>query len=81
MRLWTATWQIKGTSKGYQVIRDGRHVGIGHCDDFDQAVEQIRCHRLFNDRDHVVRYRDRQQQEVIVGAVPDWRRLARGSAR
>jgi hypothetical protein len=64
MPAWTATWAINEVPGGCEVIRDGRPVGIGSCDDVDDAVDRIRQHRLYEDRDHIVRRRDGQEREV-----------------
>lgn len=64
MPAWTATWAINEGSGRCEVIRDGRPVGIGSCDDLDQALEKIRRHRLYETRDHIVRRRDGQEREV-----------------
>jgi hypothetical protein len=64
MPAWTATWAINEVPGGCEVIRDGRPVGIGSCNDVDDAVDRIRQHRLYEARDHIVRRRDGQEREV-----------------
>jgi hypothetical protein len=64
MPAWTATWAINEVPGGCEVIRDGRPVGIGSCDDVDDAVDRIRQHHLYEARDHIVRRRDGQEREV-----------------
>jgi hypothetical protein len=49
------------------VIRDGRPVGIERCDGFEQAVDMILHHRLYETRDHIVRRRRGQEHEVDLG--------------
>ena len=60
LRAWTATWAINEVPTGYEVIRDGRGVGIGRCDNLEGALEAIRLHPLYDVGDHVVRHRDEQ---------------------
>ena len=51
----TALWMIKDIpNDGFEVIRDGRHVGIRRCDELEDAVEAIVEHDLFQAWDHVV---------------------------
>jgi hypothetical protein len=68
MPAWTATWAINEMPGGCEVIRDGRPVGIGSCDDVDDAVDRIRHHRLYEARDHIVRRRGGQEREVDLSA-------------
>jgi hypothetical protein len=59
---WIALWAIKDIpDDGFEVIRDGRPVGIARCDDFEEAVREILRHRLYRGRDQVVR-RDRDEE-------------------
>ena len=52
---WIALWSIKDIpDDGFEVIRDGRHVGLTRCDTFDEAVKQILRHRLYHNRDRIV---------------------------
>lgn len=63
MREWTALWAIKIIPGGaFEVIRDGRPVGIPRCDDFAETIGTIVHHRLYNDWDRVV-CRDHRGEE------------------
>jgi hypothetical protein len=67
MRPWTALWAIAVIPQGgYEVIRDGRPVGIARCDDFEQAVGAILRHDLYQSWDRVVCRSGRHQREVDV---------------
>lgn len=67
MPAWTATWAINEAPGRCEVIRDGRPVGIERCDGFEQAVDMILHHRLYETRDHIVRRRRGQEHEVDLG--------------
>jgi hypothetical protein len=68
MPAWTATWAINEIPGGCEVIRDGRPVGIGSCDDVDEAVDTIRHHHLYEAGDHIIRRRDGQERVVDLSA-------------
>jgi hypothetical protein len=70
MPAWTATWAINEVPGRWEVIRDGRPVGIASCRDLGEAVNKIRRHRLFEAGDHIVRRRDGQEREVDLGVLP-----------
>jgi hypothetical protein len=67
MPAWTATWAINEIPGGCEVIRDGRPVGIGTCDDMDEALKRIRRHRFYDPRDQVVRRQGGRDRDVNVG--------------
>lgn len=55
MQPWAALWAINDIpNDGFEVIRDGRPVGIPRCEDFDGAVEEILRHDLYQRWDRVV---------------------------
>jgi len=65
---WTARWVIKDIpDDGYEVIRDGRHVGISRCDEFVQAVEAILRHDAYQSWDRVVIAWGHHRCDVDVG--------------
>jgi hypothetical protein len=69
MQPWTALWVIKDVpNDGYEVIRDGRHVGIGRCGEFEDAVDAIVRHDLYETWDRVVFGWGRHRCEVDVAA-------------
>jgi hypothetical protein len=68
MPAWTATWAINEAVGWCEVIRDGRPVGIGSCDDVEDAVDRIRHHRLYEARDRIVRRNTGQEREVDLSA-------------
>jgi hypothetical protein len=68
MPAWIATWAINEVPGGCEVIRDGRPVGIGSCDDVDDAVDRIRHHSLYQTGDHIVRRGNGQEREVDLSA-------------
>lgn len=69
MQPWTALWAIKSIpGDGFEVIRDGRHVGIARCGDFEEAVKEIVEHPLYQDWDRVVCRCGRRQWDVDVVA-------------
>jgi hypothetical protein len=68
MPAWRATWAINEALGRYEVIRDGRPVGIGSCDDVEEAVDRIRHHDLYEPGDRIVQRRDGQEREVDVNA-------------
>jgi hypothetical protein len=43
-------------------------VGIGSCDDVDDAVDRIRDHHLYEARDRIVRRSGGQEREVDLSA-------------
>lgn len=62
---WIALWAIKEIpDDGFEVIRDGRPVGIARCDTFDEAVKKILRHRLYRDRDRIVCREGRRESNV-----------------
>lgn len=69
MKPWTALWTIEDIPDGgFDVIRDGRPVGIPRCYDFDQAVEEIVNNALFEDWDRVVCHSARGDSDVDVAS-------------
>lgn len=68
MPAWTATWAINEAVGRCEVIRDGRPVGIGSCDDVNDAVVRICDHHLYEARDRIVRRRGGQEREVDLSA-------------
>lgn len=67
MQPWTALWAIKDIPNGgYEVIRDGRHVGIPRCDDFGEAVDEILRHDLYQCWDRVICRWDSHECDVDV---------------
>ncbi|HEY1633255.1 MAG TPA: hypothetical protein VGF64_00745 [Acidimicrobiales bacterium] len=68
MPAWKATWAINEAVGRCEVIRDGRPVGIGSCDDVDDAVDRIRHHQLYEARDRIVRRSGGQEREVDLSA-------------
>ena len=64
---WTALWAIKAVpDDGFEVIRDGRYVGIARCEDLEDAGREIVRHPLYRSRDRVVCRNGRHQWNVDV---------------
>ena len=67
MQPWTACWVSKDIpDRGFEVIRDRRHVGIARCDEFDKAVREILDYRYYKDWDRVVCRSGGQEWDVDV---------------
>jgi hypothetical protein len=66
---WMAVWVIKDIpDDGFDVIRDGRPIGIHRCDSLEQAVEEIIVHPIFQDGDRVVCRDGHHERDVDVRA-------------